>query len=513
MTAQLTFNPYSIGFWLTRRNELSPERVAVDFEDRAISYGELNERSNRVAQVLQGAGVRRGDRVAVLSDNRPEYLEVFFACAKLGIILAPVSWRLAEPEIEWQLGDSSPSALFVAPEWADLGRSYSGPVFPFSGTSKGESTYEQALADSQAVEPEDVCGFDDPLMLLYTSGTTGRPKGAVLTHGNFFWTNLNMLVNADLHQDDVTLMFLPMFHIGGWNVNTLSIFWKGGTVVLERQFDASRINALIPKKQITFLMGVPATYLFMSQDPSFESADYGSVRTMVAGGAPMPGALLQLYSERGIDIVQGYGLTELAPNGLILPALEAARKAGSAGKPYFFADTRLMDESGNLLDPPAEGEIVARGPSVMAGYWKAPDATAEAIKDGWLHTGDVGRTDEDGFFYVVDRKKDMIISGGENVYPAEVENAIFEHDAVAEVAVIGVPSERWGESAHAIVVAKQDTVITDREIIEHCESRLARFKVPKSVEIREEPLPRTPAGKVRKPELRRPFWEGRETRI
>lgn len=496
------FNPYSIGHWLTKRAELTPGRVAVDFEDRAITYGGLNDRANRAASTLLGLGVEKGDRVAVLSDNRPEYIEVFFACAKIGAVVVPVSWRLSGPEIQWQLEDSAPKVLITAPEWRRV-----------SQNLEFDSTYEKALAAAAPDEPEDSCTFHDSLMILYTSGTTGRPKGATLTHGNFFWANLNIIVAADVVRDDVSLMFLPMFHIGGWNVNTLALFLKGGTVVLERQFDPARVNELIAKKSVTLLMGVPSTYLFMSQQPGFEQTDFSSVRAMLVGGAPMPEALLNTYASRGIDIAQGYGLTESSPTSLLLTQDDAVRKLGSAGQPYFFTDTQLMGDDGSVLTPPATGEIVARGPNVMKGYWEREDATAETIRDGWLHTGDVGRTDEEGFFYIIDRKKDMIISGGENIYPAEVENALYEHPDVGEAAVIGIPDEKWGESVHAIVVPREGALLTDEQVIEHSRDRLAKFKVPRSVEIRTEPLPRTPAGKVRKPELRAPYWEGHDKQI
>jgi fatty-acyl-CoA synthase len=496
------FNPYSVGYWLTKRAQLTPDRIGVDFEDRAISYGQLNERANRAAGALTALGVGRGDRVAVISDNRPEYVEVFFACAKLGAIVVPVSWRLSEPEIQWQLDDSTPRVLITAPDWKRDSQN-----LEFGGS------YEEALASASPNGPEDKSAFDDSLMILYTSGTTGRPKGATLTHGNFFWANINLLIAAEISADTVSLVFLPMFHIGGWNVNTLAVFLKGGTVVLERQFDPVRVNDLIAKKSVTLLMGVPATYLFMSQQPGFEQADFSSVRQMLVGGAPMPEALLQTYASRGIEIAQGYGLTESSPTSLLLSQDDAMRKLGSAGRPYFFTDTDLMDETGNVLQPPATGEIVARGPNVMRGYWDRDDATAETIRDGWLHTGDVGRTDEEGFFYIVDRKKDMIISGGENIYPAEVENALYEHPGIAEAAVIGIPDEKWGEKVHAIVVPKEGSALTEDDVVVHSKERLAKFKVPRSVEIRSDPLPRTPAGKVRKPELRAPFWEREEKQI
>ncbi|MGH9198923.1 MAG: AMP-binding protein, partial [Acidimicrobiia bacterium] len=339
------------------------------------------------------------------------------------------------------------------------------------------------------------------------------PKGALLSHGNFFWANLNMIVNSEITHDEVSLVVLPMFHIGGWNVNTLAVFLKGGTVVLERVFDAGRALKLIPKKKVTLLMGVPATYLFMSQQPGFEDADFSSVRTMVVGGAPMPEALLETYAARGIAIVQGYGLTELAPNALLLPARDAGRKLGSAGKPYFFSDTRLADDQGDPIEGEGVGEVIARGPIVMSGYYKREDATAETIRKGWLHTGDVARRDDEGYFFIVDRKKDMIISGGENIYPAEIENTIYQHPDVGEVAVVGVPDEKWGESPHAIVIPKEGKTLTEADVIAFCRERLAKFKVPRSVTITSSALPRTPAGKVRKPELRAPYWDQQKKNI
>ncbi|HVE75966.1 MAG TPA: long-chain fatty acid--CoA ligase [Actinomycetota bacterium] len=490
---------------MSRRAYLTPNRTAVEFEDELISYSQLNDRSNAFASVLESEGLEKGDRVAVLSENRPEYLGLFFACAKLGLVLAPVSWRLSPEEMAWQLNDSSPSVLFASDEYLEAAKVlFSQRVI--------ELQSEGATGDRPA-EPSDRSSFDDPLMILYTSGTTGRPKGAVLTHGNFFWANLNMIVASQFSSDDVSLVFLPMFHIGGWNINTLTVLLKGGKVLLEKSFDSKRALDLIERKHVTWMMGVPATYLFLSQAEGFESRDLSSVRQMVVGGAPMPEALLKTYSDRGIEIVQGYGSTELAPNALLLPMDEAGARQGSAGQPYFFTDTRLMNDEGDLLEPPATGEIVARGPIVMKGYWQREDATADAIKEGWLHTGDVARTDEDGYFYVIDRKTDMIISGGENIYPAEVENALYQHPHIAEAAVFGIPDDRWGEAVHAVIVPKEGSELSGEDVIAHCKGILAKFKTPRSVEITADPLPRTPAGKVRKHDLRVEHWRGRDRNI
>jgi fatty-acyl-CoA synthase len=329
----------------------------------------------------------------------------------------------------------------------------------------------------------------DPLLLVYTSGTTGRPKGALLTHANCFWTNLSFDLASGVSGDDIVLQILPQFHCGGWNVHALLAWWKGATVVLERTFDAARCLALIEEKRVTTMMGVPANYLFMSQEDAFANADLSSLRRAVVGGAAMPVSLLETWRARGVDIVQGYGLTEAAPNVLCVPPEDAVRKAGWAGKPYPHVDVRLSDE----------GELQVRGPNVFAGYWRNPEATAAVFDGEWLRTGDVAERDDEGFYRIKDRLKDMYISGGENVYPAEVESVLHEHPAVADVAVVAVPDDRWGEVGVAFVVATAD--VSEEQLREFARERLARFKAPKAVHFVES-LPRSGMGKVLKEQLR-----------
>jgi fatty-acyl-CoA synthase len=330
---------------------------------------------------------------------------------------------------------------------------------------------------------------DDGLLLIYTSGTTGRPKGAVLTHANCFWTNLSFDLATGLTGDDVALQVLPQFHCGGWNVQPLLTWWKGGRIVLERRFEPARVLKLLAEKRVTTLMGVPAIYLFLSQEPDFGDADLSSLRLAVVGGAPMPEELIRVWQARGIEIVQGYGLTEAAPNVLCLPPEDAIRKMGSAGKPYPFVEVRLGEGD----------ELEVRGPNVFPGYWRNPEASAVALRDGWLHTGDVAEVDDEGCYRIRGRSKDMYISGGENVYPAEVEGVLHAHAAVADVAVVGVPDERWGEVGVAFVVAKQP--VGEDALIEHCRAGLARFKVPKRVRF-VDALPMSAMNKVLKDELR-----------
>jgi fatty-acyl-CoA synthase len=477
----------TLGRWIRDRARTTPARVAIDFRGAETTYAELDERSDRLAAGLLDAGLVPGDRVATLTGTSPEHVVVFFACAKAGLILMPLNHRLARPELEFQLADAEPAVLLCSDQYAEAGRS-------LHGRSAG---LEELV--TQRYKGFDGPRDDDGLLLVYTSGTTGKPKGALLTHANCFWTNLSFDRVAGLGAEDTVLQVLPQFHVGGWNVQPLLGWWKGATVVLEPSFDAARALSLIAEKRVTTMMGVPATYLFMAQEPAFAKADLWTLRRAVVGGAPMPEALLHTWHERGIEIVQGYGLTEAAPNVLCLPPEDAVRKRGFAGKPYPHVDVALRDpENGRFLEGPAEGELVVKGPNVFAGYWRNPEATAAAFADGWLLTGDVAARDEEGYYRIVGRTKDMVISGGENVYPAEIENVLHEHAAVNEAAVVGVPDERWGEACLAFVVLR--TEATEDDLLAHCRERLAKYKVPRGVRFVDS-LPRNALDKVVKSEL------------
>ncbi len=467
----------TLGRWLRDRARTTPNRAAIDYLDREVTYAELDALSDAIAGGLVERGLARGDRVATLTGNSPDHVAVFFACAKAGFVLVPISWRLAPAEVAYQLEDSEPSIFLVEDEQADLARATGHAFQRLDGPWPRLGDEDLAAAD------------EDPLLLVYTSGTTGKPKGAVLTHANCFWTNLSFDLATGVRGDDVVLQVLPQFHCGGWNVQPLLAWWKGARVVLERTFDAGRCLDLIASKRVTTMMGVPANYLFMSQEPRFADADLSSLRTAVVGGAPMPVALLETWQERGVEIVQGYGLTEAAPNVLSLPPEDAVRKAGSAGKPYPFVDVDLSPE----------GELLVKGPNVFRGYWRNEEATRAAFRDGWLQTGDVAERDDDGYYRIAGRLKDMYISGGENVYPAEVEDVLLEHPAVADAAVVAVADERWGETGIAFVVLARDA--TQDELHDWCRARLAAFKVPKSVRF-VDALPRSGMNKVLKDELR-----------
>jgi len=473
--------------WIRDRARTTPERVAIDFLGVETTYRELDERSERLAAGLLEAGLVPGDRVATLTGSSPEHVVVFFACAKAGLILLPLNWRLTNAELAYQLADAEPAVLLASTELAETAASL----------HERSAGLEDLVFQKRKVLPP--VGDDDGLLLVYTSGTTGRPKGAVLTHANCFWTNLSFDRVAGVGDEDVVLQVLPQFHVGGWNVQPLLAWWKGARVVLEPSFEPGRALALIGEKRVTTMMGVPATYLFLAQEPGFADADLSSLRRAVVGGAPMPEPLLELWHERGVEIVQGYGLTEAAPNVLCLPPEDAARKRGFAGKPYPHVDVALRDpESGSLVKGAGEGELVVRGPNVFAGYWRNPDATAAAFVDGWLLTGDIAAHDEEGDYRIVGRLKDMVISGGENVYPAEIESVLHEHPVVAEAAVLGVPDERWGEACAAFVVLAAEA--SETELLAFCRERLAKFKVPREIRFVEE-LPRNAMGKIVKSEL------------
>jgi fatty-acyl-CoA synthase len=474
--------PLTLGRWLRDRARTTPDRVAVDEHDLLTTYAELDVRSERLAAALHESGLRRGDRIATLTGNSGDHVVVFFACAKAGLALVPLSWRLAAPELAFQLDDAQPAVFFVEAEHAEL----ADEALAASAATPRRLAFGELDTDGEAFDAP--VGDDDTLLVVYTSGTTGRPKGAQLTHANCFWTNLGFDLATGVRGEDVVLQVLPQFHCGGWNVQPLLAWWKGARVVLERSFDASRCLDLIERKRVTTMMGVPAIYQFMAEEPVFADADLSSLRTAVVGGAPMPEALLERWQERGVAIVQGYGLTEAAPNVLCLPPEDAVRKTGWAGKPYPFVDVRLSPDA----------ELQVRGPNVFPGYWRNTEATAAAFEDGWLRTGDIAEQDDEGNYRILGRLKDMFISGGENVYPAEVEGALHEHAAVADAAVVGVPDERWGESGVAFVVIRGE--VSAEELRDWCADRLARYKVPREVRFVEE-LPRSAMNKVLKDEL------------
>jgi fatty-acyl-CoA synthase len=494
--------------WLAKRAELTPEAIALvdTATGREFSYGEFDARAGRLARHFRDDwGVAPGDRIAFLGHNSSDVFDLLFAAAKAGAILVPLNWRLAVPELEGILDDGEPIALvhdgsFVAEADALMDR--------IPGSRRMQTG---GAAGPGAVAMEDVAGsgdglvmmsrpLEDPWYLLYTAGTTGRPKGVIQTFGMALFNYLNIGNPIDLTSRDVTLNVLPTFHTGGLNLYALPTFLVGGTAIIQQAFDPVETLRLLEERTTAFF-GVPAVYLFLSQHPSFDETDLSGVRSWACGGAPMPVSLLERYAARGIRIRQGFGMTETGPTVFLVDEDHAVSKAGSVGKPQMHVEVRIVDREGTDVAPGEMGELLVRGPAVTPGYWRMPETTAENIVDGWLHSGDVARCDDDGYYAIVDRWKDMFISGGENVYPAEIENVLFSHPAVAEAAVIGVTDPRWQEVGRAIVVRVEGADVDEEDLLGFCGERLARFKIPKSV-VFVDALPRNPAGKVLKTELR-----------
>ncbi|HEX9496186.1 MAG TPA: long-chain fatty acid--CoA ligase [Candidatus Limnocylindria bacterium] len=502
---------YGIASWLAKRAFLDPRKVAVIEGGKRFTYAELDDRVTRLAGFLHVAlRISRGDRVATCSVNCSEFIEVLFATARIGALLVPLNWRLAPRELEYQLKDSGARALFVAPEQQALATSLESDI-PTKFRIVFGPQYESALAGNAGIPiaEADQARFADPHLILYTAGTTGRPKGAMLTHANQFWNSVNMTAPVGLTAFDTTITTLPMFHSGGIGLYTVPMIHLGGTVVVIRAFEPESLLDLVREHSVRLIFGVPAIWLELLKRPDFDVAHLPSLRFCVSGGAPHPMAIINGVAERGFTFLQGYGLTETAPGGTLMPIADAKRKAATAGKPALHVELRVVADDERACAPDEIGEVQFKGPNVFAGYWGRPDATAEAFTaDGWFRTGDLGRLDDEGFLTLVDRKKDMVITGAENVYSAEVEDVLFAHPAVAEAAVIGIPDPKWGESVFAVVVLRPGASATAEELIAHSRSQLAKYKTPTGVAF-VDALPRNAAGKVLKRELRERFGGAR----
>lgn len=496
-----------LSHWLERWADFQPDKVSIRFEGRDTTYGDFHARVRRAAATLgNDLGVGRGDRVAFLGFNSADFLALIFACSRLGAIMVPLNWRFAPPENLYILQDCGASALFVEPEFLEGAESLREGLDGWRCIAMGEAadgweSFEALMERSAGAEPNPVGGPDDPVLIVYTSGTTGRPKGAVLTQNAITFNAINAVTAYEVTSRDVVLTNLPMFHVGGLNVHTTPAFLAGATVVLHRRFEPDATVAALATERPTMIVLVPAMMQALLDRPDWEEIDFSCLRLMTTGSTTVPRPLLQTFLDRGIPVVQLYGLTESAPIA-ILQRLDAAwTTAGSAGKPALYCDARIVDGGGNDLPPHEKGEIVLRGPNVMREYWNDPEATKEALKDGWLHTGDVGHMDDGGNFHIDDRTKDVIISGSENIYPAEVEIPLDECPDIAEAAVVARPDARWGEVAVACVVLKPGAEMSGQDILGLFEGRIARFKHPHDV-VFMDALPRNTVGKILKHELR-----------
>ena len=490
--------------WIAHHAGRRPNELAIHdlHSGRKFTYAELDRRIGRLAGALAARGIGRGDRVALLAQNGPEYFELQFACGRLGAIMLPLNWRLAVPELQYILGDSTPALLIHDAGFAEAATQLAGQRLELDH-ERPDSSYELALADAPPAPAAPALTHDDIAMVMYTSGTTGHPKGAIITHGMTFWNCVNLGIPALITPQTVQLVVLPLFHTGGLNCYANPVLHAGGSLLIMRTFDpGAALDAISdPSLGITHFFGVPAPYQFMMQHPSFQGADLSRLQVAGVGGAPCALAILQTWQARGVPLVQGWGMTETSPAGTMLDAADAIRKVGSAGKALMHTAIRIVDDENRDVAPGDIGELLIKGPNITPGYWNNPEATRRSFTDGWLHTGDAARQDEEGFVYIVDRWKDMYISGGENVYPAEVENVLFEVPGVADAAIIGVPNERWGEVGLAVIVRKPDQPVAEADVIRHCLGKLAKFKVPQSVAF-VDALPRNATGKVLKRDLR-----------
>ncbi len=498
---------YNLASIILRRGEANPDTRALVFEDNAQTYSELAGRVWRLAAALQAQGVCSGDRVGYVGVNHPQFIETMIAAWTLGAIFVPLNFRLTGEELTYIINDAGIHTLVVD----DTLRPVVEPVrarltcrnFVAAESAQDGWLHIDTLIESH--QPLDMlvsAGQHDTAVIMYTSGTTGRPKGAMLTHGNLLWNNLSSGLDISIHKEDITLVAAPLFHIGGLNVTMLGSLQNGCCVVLHRGFDAKQSLVDIERYQCTTMFGAPAMFLFMAQQPAFADTDLSSLRMLIVGAAPVPRSLLDIYSKRDVALNQGYGLTETSPFVSFLTSEHLESKMGSAGKANIMGEVRIADANGDSLAPGEVGEILFRGPNLMKGYWNKPQATAEAIDNrGWFHTGDAGYMDDDGFLFISDRVKDMVITGGENVYPAEVESVLFEHVSIREVAVIGLPDEKWGEAVTAVVALNDGSTLTIKELRDFCDGKLARYKLPLHLH-QVAALPRNPAGKVLKFELR-----------
>lgn len=500
-----------------------PDKTAFVFESRRYTFKQVNERVNRLINALADLGVEKGDRVGILAYNCPQYFEVF-GLAKAGRVCVPLNYRSVGRELVYLINDSESNTLILESEFADVVNSIRHELdgvrnfICLDAARENMLSYEQLISRFPPDEPTDDVEADDPCVLFYTSGTTGHPKGAI--HTNKSLVAEIMLRHSDFGSDDIALCVMPFFHVAGSATTLFPAFGSGATIVIHRTFDEALVLAAIEREKVTYVGLVPAMVIRLLEHPNLSQYDLSSLRTIMYVGAPMPIEVLR----RGIGhfgeiFTQLFGQTETL-NLAVLDKEEhklegspkEIKKLESAGKPFVEGELRIVDEQGRDVPMGEVGEIVARSDRMMTGYWKMPDQTAETIKDGWLHTGDMGKMDEDGHIYLVDRKKDMIISGGENIYSREVEEVLYMHPAVLEAAVIGVPDEKWGESVKAVVVLKEGAAASEEDIIDFCKGHLASYKKPRSVEFQDS-LPKTASGKIKKSEIRERHWEGYERRI
>ncbi|MCK6510375.1 long-chain fatty acid--CoA ligase [Myxococcota bacterium] len=501
--------------WLRKRAQLSPEKTALidQATGRQVSYRAWDQQVQRLALSLQKTlGVGKGDRVAILAMNCIEYLDVFFACGRLGAILQNLNWRLQVRELDALIAECRPVALIYGEEFGDAVRSLQGSraeVGTWIALTKAIRSQDPLLSVSEAMDERESLlpvsiAPDDPWLICYTGGTTGLPKGATLTHGNILANAINTIISWELDAHDVAILNAPLFHVGGLNVFTTPLVYAGGTSIVCKGFEVGMVFDLVRDQGVTVFFGVPTMFILMQEDPRWKAADFSGTKFVISGGAPCPLPVFERFWEKGVHFKTGYGLTEAGPNNFWLPKEDIERKPGAVGFPLMHVEIKVIDEDGSRVGADEVGELCLRGPHVMAGYWQRPEASAEVLREGWLHTGDLVRVDAEGYVSIVGRLKDMYISGGENVYPAEIESVLHEAEGVAEAAVVGVADARWGEVGLALIRREEGAGCTEQDILRYAQAHLARYKIPRYV-VFSEALPKTSAGKLDKKAIKARF--------
>lgn len=513
---------YTIGDICRRSARLWPDKTAIVYEQTRLTYHQLDERVNRLANALRSQGVSKTDRLAVLSENTHKYLEIYFAASKLGISVTPLNFRLADNEIRHIVDDSESTVFLVGDGYEKRALSLKPSLsniaiwISLDHQTQGFLFYEDMIADASTEEPGLDPDENEMAILMYTGGTTGLPKGVMMSHRGLMTAVAAAAVMCGFRRDDITCFVLPLFHVSFWPA--FSVLFVQGKVVINRKPDLNGMLKLIQDEKCTHINAVPTLYGWMLQMANVDAFDLSSLRLITYAGSPFPTELLkQCISKFGPIFEQAYGMTECIGGTFLLKEDhvldgERSRLLSSAGKPCVVVDVGIRDVADNDLPPGEIGEIVIRGKNMMMGYWKNPELTAQTIRNGWYHTGDVGYLDEDGYLFLVDRKADMIVTGGENVYPKEVEDVLYQHPAVAMAAVVSAPDEKWGERVQAAVVLKPDQRTSQEDLIAHCKERLAGYKCPKAVEFWDR-LPTTSVGKILRKDVKKKFWEGHERSI
>lgn len=501
----------NIARWISDQAGTAPDRAAVYFEGETFTYRDFEQRIWATAAVLHNLGVKKTDRVALLDYNRPQYLAIIFACARLGATVVPLNWRLTTREHLVQINDCLPDIFIAGPDFIDHAESLRGSCtiehwLSLDTFRDNWACFDRLVENELESVPPEEGDMNSALLLVYTSGTTGKPKGAVLTQNAVYWNALNSETVHELTSGDRILTDLPLFHVGGLNIQTLPAFHTGACVILHPRFNPAKALRDISTLRPTINLMVPATMQALINHPAWDTTDLSSLRLSMTGSSVIPTHLLQAFLDRGVSTGQVYGSTETCPVAICLGREYAQEKVGSCGKPVLYCEARIIKNNGAAAAPGEPGEILIKGPNLFSGYWNDEESTAATMADGWFKTGDVGHIDKDGFYYIDERTRDVIISGGENIYPAEIENLITAFNDIHECAVIGKPDDRWGEVPVAFVVTDGRETIDTEWLFARLDGQLAHFKIPKEVTIVDE-LPRNVMGKILKYKLREQYLQ------